>query len=87
MKPDIVAALMRLGEAMSSALRRFAEGFRQELELLELPSLACPRDVQFVPLMRQGRVSGVRAAKRSALKRQNQRSHRRRNQGKGRSRG
>lgn len=82
MKPAIVEALMRLGEAMSSALRRFAEDFRQELELLELPSLACPRDVQFMPLMRQGRVSGVRV-----LKRQNQRSHRRRNQGKGRSRG
>ena len=87
MKPAIVEALMRLGEAMSSALRRFAEDFRQELELLELPSLACPRDVQFMPLMRQGRVSGVRAAKRSALKRHNQRSHRRRNQGKARSRG
>ena len=87
MKPAIVDALMRLGEVVSAALRRFKDGIRQELELLGLPSLACPRDVQFVPLVRQGRVSGVRAAKRSALKRQNQRSHRRRNQGKGRSRG
>ena len=82
MKLVVVDALMRVGEVMSSALRRFAESFRQDLELLDLPSLACPRDVQFMPLMRQGRVSGVRV-----LKRQNQRSHRRRNQGKGRSRG
>ena len=87
MKLVVVDALMRVGEVMSSALRRFAESFRQDLELLDLPSLACTRDVQFMPLMRQGRVSGVRAAKRSALKRHNQRSHRRRNQGKGRSRG
>ena len=87
MKLVVVDALMRVGEALSAALRRFADGFRQELELLDLPSLACPRDVQFVPLMRQGRVSGVRAAKRSARKRHNQRSHRRRHQGKGRIRG
>lgn len=83
MKPLNLSVLMLVGEAMSAAVRRWAEGFRRELELLELPSLACPRDMQFVPLMRQGRVSGVRAAKRSALKRRNQRRH----QGKGRSRG
>ena len=83
MKPLNLSVLMLVGEAMSAAMRRWAEGFRRELELLELPALACPRDMQFVPLVRQGRVSGVRAAKRSALKRRNRRRH----QGKGRIRG
>lgn len=83
MKPLNLSVLMRVGDAMAAAMRSLVEGFRRELELLELPLLACPRDMQFVPLIRQGRVSGVRAAKRSALKRRNRRRH----QGKGRSRG
>lgn len=36
-----------------------------------------PRDVQFLPLMRQGRVSGVRAVQRQARKHRNQRKARR----------
>lgn len=36
-----------------------------------------PRDVLFMPLMRQGRVSGVRAVQRQARKRRNQRKARR----------
>ena len=36
-----------------------------------------PRDVQLIPLMRQGRVSGVRAVKRTARKRRSQRKARR----------
>lgn len=87
MKPMNLSVLMRLGDAMAAAMSRFVQRFRQEMELFELPALVCPRDMQFMPLMRQGRVSGVRAAKRSALKRHNQHSHRRRTQGKGRSRG
>ena len=87
MKSLNLSVLVGAVDAISTALRRWLDGFRRDIELIELPSLACPSEVQFMPLMRQGRVSGVRAAKRSALKRQNQRSHHRRNQGKGRSRG
>lgn len=36
-----------------------------------------PRDVLFMPLVRQGRVSGVRAVQRQARKRRNQRKARR----------
>jgi hypothetical protein len=36
-----------------------------------------PRDVLFMPLMRQGRVSGMRAVQRQARKRRNQRKARR----------
>lgn len=83
MRPRAISALTSLGDAMTAAMLRFVESFRREMELLQLPTLVSPRDMQFVPMVRQGRVSGVRAAKRSALKRRNQRRH----QGKGRIRG
>lgn len=67
---------------MMRRLLSLIHGLGYLLEGIRMPSmvrgpLPDPRDVQLLPLMRQGRVSGVRAVQRQARKRRKQRKARR----------